>query len=229
MRAEPALRYWLIAALLAVIPAAAAPAQERQLKPVDEARRDPSWVSFRNGLLNAVETRDRKYIMGILAPDVRTGLQTPRGGAEFRKQWDVDGKNSPLWRTLRSALLLGSAYVGRDKGHRELCAPYLIGKWPPELDPFDNGVAIARDVLVKAEPSSQSATLQVLSYEITLVSDWEVPDKAPDVKQRWVKVKVKNGEGYVPAEQIRSPVEHAACFVRTDAGWRMTGLAPGGG
>ena len=148
-----------------MIPAAAAPAQERQLKPVDEARRDPSWVSFRNGLLNAVETRDRKYIMGILAPDVRTGLQTPRGGAEFRKQWDVDGKNSPLWRTLRSALLLGSAYVGRDKGHRELCAPYLIGKWPPELDPFDNGVAIARDVLVKAEPSSQSATLQVLSYE----------------------------------------------------------------
>ncbi len=54
-------------------------------------------------------------------------------------------------------------------------------------------------------------------------------DEAADVKQRWVKVQVRNGEGYVPEEQIRSPVEHAACFVKTESGWRMTGLAPGGG
>jgi hypothetical protein len=71
--------------------------------------------------------------------------------------------------------------------------------------------------------------VQVLSYDIVTISDWEVSDKAADVKQRWVKVKVRNGEGYVPEEQIRSPVEHAACFVKTEGGWRMTGLAPGGG
>jgi len=225
----PALRYWLVAVVLALIPVAGPLAQEKRLEPVDEAGRDPSWVSFRNRLLNAVETRDRKYIMSILAPDVRSSLTAPRGAAEFRKQWDVDGENSPLWPALRSALFLGSAYVEREKGRRELCAPYLIAKWPPELDPFLSGAAIARDVLVKAEPSSHSATLQVLSYDVATVLDWEVPDKAPETKQRWVKVKVKNGEGYVPEEQIRSPVEHAACFVRTEAGWQMTGLAPGGG
>jgi len=224
------LRYcWLVAVVLALFPVAGPLAQEKRLEPVDEAGRDPSWVSFRNRLLNAVETRDRKYIMSILAPDVRTSLTAPRGAAEFRKQWDVDGENSPLWPALRSALFLGSAYVEREKGRRELCAPYLLAKWPPDLDPFLNGVAITRDVLVKAEPSSRSATLQVLSYDVAAVSDWEVPDKTPEAKQRWVKVKVKNGEGYVPEEQIRSPVEHAACFVRTEAGWRMTGLAPGGG
>ncbi len=229
MRAVPALRYWLFAVLFALTPAAGAFAQEQRLEPVDEAGRDPSWISFRNQLLNAVETRDRKFVMGILAQDVRPSLQATRGAEEFRKQWDVDSTNSPMWPALRSALFLGSAYVEREKGRRELCAPYLIAKWPPDLDPFRYGAAITREVLVKAEASSQSATLQVLSYDIALVSDWEVADKAADVKQRWVKVKVKNGEGFVPAEQIRSPVEHAACFVKTAQGWRLTGLAPGGG
>lgn len=219
----------LLAAMLAGLFAAPALAQQRRLEPVDEAGRDPSWVNFRNRLLNAVETRDRGYVTGILAPDVRASLEAPRGPAEFKKQWDVDAANSVLWRALRSALFLGSAYMKREKGQRELCTPYVLGKWPQEVDPFQYGAAIAREVLVKAEPSSESATLQVLSYEIVRVHDWELADKAADVPQRWVKVDVKNGEGYVPAEQIRSPVEHAACFVKTEQGWRMTGLGPGGG
>lgn len=221
-----------LAAMLASLPAAPAPAQpghDRRLLPVDEASRDSSWVSFRNQLLNAVQARDRKYVMGILTPDVRANLEAPRGPAEFQKQWDVDADNSPLWHALRSALFLGSAYVTREKDGRELCAPYVLAKWPQDLDPFHHGAVIAREVLVKAEPSSRSATLQVLSYDIVAVADWEVADKAPGVPQRWVKIEVRNGEGYVPEEQIRSAVEHAACFVKTARGWRMTALAPGGG
>jgi len=222
------VRALLTATLLAIAVATAAAAEHR-FQPVDEARQDPSWISFRNKLLNAVDARDRKYVMGILAQDVRTSFEGPRGPAEFRKQWDIDGKASPLWRALRSALFLGAAFVERDKGRRELCAPFLLAKWPQDLDPFRHGAVVAREVLVKEEPSSSSSTIQVLSYEIVVVLDWEMRDKASDVAQRWVKVAVKNGEGYVPEEQIRSPVEHAACFVKTNAGWRMTGLAPGGG
>ena len=222
------MRALLTATLLAIAVATAAAAEYR-FQPVDEARHDPSWISFRNNLLNAVDARDRKYVMGILAQDVRTSLEGPRGPAEFRKQWDVDGKASPLWRALRSALFLGAAFVERDKGRRELCAPFLLAKWPQDFDPFRHGAVVAREVLVKEEPSSSSSTIQVLSYEIVVVLDWEMHDKTADVAQRWVKVAVKNGEGYVPEEQIRSPVEHAACFVKTNAGWRMTGLAPGGG
>lgn len=219
----------VLVAMLVGLPPAPVLGQVGRLEPVDEAARDPSWVSFRNRLLNAVQTRDRKHVMGILAQDVRTSLEAPRGAAEFRKQWDIDAENGPLWHALRSALFLGSAYVVRDKGRRELCAPYLLAKWPPDLDPLQHGAAVARGVLVKTAPSSKSATVQVLSYDIVTISDWEVSDKAADVNQRWVKVKVRNGEGYVPEEQIRSPVEHAACFVKTEGGWRMTGLAPGGG
>jgi hypothetical protein len=215
--------------MMAALAAQPAVAQERRLEPVDEAARDSSWVTFRNQLLNAVDARDRNYVMSILANDVRPGLEAPSGPAEFRKRWEIDDEKSALWRVLRSALFLGAAYVQRENGRRELCAPYLLARWPKDLDPFAHGAVTAREVLVKAEPSSNSATVQTLVYDIVPVADWEIADKAADVPQRWVKIKVKSGEGYVPEEQIRSPIEHAACFVKSEGRWRMTGLAPAGG
>ena len=97
------------------------------------------------------------------------------------------------------------------------------------MAPFDNGVVIARDTSVQAEPSTSSAALGTLSYDIVPVSDWEIDDQAADVKQKWVKIRFRNREGYIPEEQIRSPIEQAACFVKGSNGWRMTAFAPAGG
>ena len=215
-------------ALLCAAPLAAY-CQERKLEPVDEAATDASWVSFRKRLLTAVEKRDRKFVLGILDRNVRGSLDGTRGVAEFRKQWAFDSTDTPLWRELKSALFLGSAYLKREKGPRELCAPYLLARWPEDLDPHDYGVVITRDVLVKAAPSGESNTLQTLTHDIVAVTDWEVADQALGDKQSWVKIKVKSGDGYVPEEQIRSPIEHSACFLKTEGGWRMTAFAPAGG
>ena len=54
-------------------------------------------------------------------------------------------------------------------------------------------------------------------------------DRADGAKQKWVRVRLKQGEGYVAEELIRSPIEHTACFVKRDAGWRLVGFGPGGG
>lgn len=204
-------------------------AQERRLEPVDEATRDMSWAYFKNRLLEAVMKRDRKFVLAILDPNVRMGLDGVRGVAEFRKQWALDADDSQLWRELPSALFAGAAYRMRGPVPHELCAPYVHPRWPRDLDPHAYGAIISRDALVKAEPSSDSRTLASLAYEIVAVADWEVADKAPDFAQKWVKIKLKTGEGFVPEEQIRSPIEHVACFVKTGNGWRMTALAPAGG
>jgi hypothetical protein len=203
-------------------------AQDLKLTPVDEAAKDASWVSFRNNLLNALEKHDKKFVLSILDRNIRNTPETPRGAAEFRKQWDIDADDSPLWRKLSYALFLGGAYMKRDKGPAEFCAPYVMAKWPDDADPHDHGAIISRDVLVKAAPSSDSPTLKALTYDIVAVTDWDVADAAADVKQHWVKIKIKEGEGFVPEEQIRSPIEHAACFVKTENGWRMTVLRAGG-
>ena len=217
--------------LLAVLLGAPAAAlgQERTLEPVDEGAKDPSWVSFKNRLLNAVAKRDRKFVAGILHSGVRSGMQGGRGVAEFRKQWELDSDASPLWQELSAALFLGSAWNKRPKVAAELCSPYVGVKWPPDADVYSGGAIVAKEALVKAAPSADSATVATLSYNLVHVVDWEVNDRAPEAKQKWVKIKIAYGEGYVPEEQVRSPIEHTACFIRTEGGWRMIGFGPGGG
>jgi hypothetical protein len=92
-----------------------------------------------------------------------------------------------------------------------------------------HAVVISRDAPVQAEPSTSSAALGTLSYNVVPIADWEVDDKAPGARQKWVKIRYRNRDGYVPEEQIRSPIEQAACFVKSANGWRMTAFAPAGG
>ena len=63
---------------------------------------------------------------------------------------------------------------------------------------------------------------------IVRVDDWEIDDKSA-AKQKWVRIKLRNRDGYVPEEHVRSPIEQTACFVKSANGWRMTAFAPAGG
>ncbi len=222
------LHQFLIVTCLCAVLSPFAAAQEMKLPPVDEAAKDVSRANFKNRLLEALGKRDKKFVLGIVDKNVRNSIDGARGIAEFAKLWDIDAEDSALWRELRAALFLGGAYIKREKGPAEFCAPYVLAKWPDKFDPHVHGVIITRDTLVKATPSSASATLQTLTHDIVAVTDWDVADEAADAKQRWVKVKIREGEGYVPEEQIRSPIEHTACFVKGPNGWRLTAMGFGG-
>jgi hypothetical protein len=220
-------------ALCALMMSAAAPApllaQEGRIEAVDEASRDLSWALFRAKLLTAVEKRDRKFVLGVLDPKVRNGSDAPRGIAEFRRQWEFDSDDGVFWRELPSALSVGSAWFERPDKQRELCAPYVLAKWPRDVDPSVYGVISTKEAWVKAEPSWESDTIARLSYLIVRVTDWEVADLDPKFTQKWVRIRLlKEGTGFVPEEHIRSPIEHTACFARTANGWRLTVFGPAG-
>ena len=220
----------LLLLAVAVAPAVPAPAaaQERKIEPVDEAGKDASWNAFRKRLFDTLEKRDRKQLLSIVSSGVRNGSDSPRGVAEFRKQWAIDDDDSPIWSALRSALSLGSAWFVREKKQRELCAPYVLAKWPEDVDFRTNGVIVAREALAKSAPTSGSETLATLAYQIVPVSDWELDDTDKASKQKWVKIRLNERDAYVPEEQIRSPIEHAACFIKTEFGWRLTVFGPAG-
>jgi hypothetical protein len=212
-------------ALAATLPALA---QDRKIPLVDEAAGDASWVRFKKRLQAAIENRDKQFLLSILDKNIRNQSEKTRGVAQFRRQWELDTPNTPVWRELQSALQLGSAWMRRDKGARELCAPYVLGKWPDDIEPFKHAVVISRQTTVQAEPSTASAALGTLSYDVVTVTDWEMDDKS-DPRQKWVKIRLGNRDGYVPEEHVRSPIEQAACFAKSGNGWRMTGFAPAGG
>jgi hypothetical protein len=204
-------------------------AQERRLEPLDEGAKDASWESFRQSLRAALEKRDRDFVVSILHPNVRSGLEGGRGAEAFTTQWGLDSDSSPLWHELATILALPSAYHRPEEGALELCVPYVAVRWPQDLDAYRGGAIVAGKVPVKSAPSSASNTVATLSYHMVEVGDWEVDDRAAGSKQKWVRIKLKEGEGYVPEDQIRSPIEHAACFVKGESGWRLAGFGPGAG
>lgn len=229
-RRQSFLRRAFAGCLIAVLLLASAPlsAQERPLPLVDEAESDGTWTSFRTALLAAVERRDLDYVLGVIDSGVRNGSDAPAGIAEFRVQWHLDESDTPFWRELAKALALGSAWLARDDRPRELCAPYLLAKWPRDLDPFETGLVTVREAPVKGAPFAQSQTLATIGFVLVPVTDWEVSDSDTAVKQKWVKIRFRGRDGYLAEEHMRSPIEHAACFIKTDFGWRLTVFGPAG-
>lgn len=218
------LRTAVATILIAVATGAAA--QDAKLLPIDEAAGDASWLRFKARLLDALVKRDQRFVISIVAGKIRNISETD-GIAEFRKLWETHSASSQFWVELQKILFLGGAYVKRDKGVTEFCAPYVHYKWPDDAPASATGAIIAREVLVKATPSAEGATLQTLSFDLVNVIDWEVADESKDNRQPWVKIQTKAGAGYVPEEQIRSPLEYRACFYKSGASWRMTGLEVG--
>ena len=221
----------LLLLLLLVAAACSSPlrAQERRLDPQDEAAQDASWADFKKQLLAAAQKRDREFVLGILDSNVRSGLDGARGPAEFRRQWGLESDTTPFWEELATVLALPAAYHRPDKSQVELCVPYVAVRWPQDTEAFGGGAIIVDNAPVKSAPSAGAATMATLSFHIVEVTDWEVNDQAAQSKQKWVRIRLKGGEGYVREEQIRSPIEHAACFARTGNDWRLTGFGPGGG
>ena len=202
---------------------AAKPPLQRKLQPVDEGSADASWVQFRAWLLEALQRGDRRALTGIVDANILNALEAPRGIAEFRKTWGLDGTDTQFMRELSVILQLGSAWYQPKKSARMLCAPYVPIKWPlDDVDPYDSGAIVVKEALVKDAPSHGALTLGSLSYDIVAVRDWEVIDSEPKIQQRWVKVRFESRDGFVPDEHIRSAIEHRACFAKTGAGWRLT-------
>ena len=195
--------------------------------PIDEGAKDPNWLAYKARLLAALEKKNRQALIAAIDPNVDNGPEVKRGLSEFRRRWDLDKDKSPVWEELRKALSLGGAYVKKERGPRRFCTPYVAAKWPATHDPFDFGAITARDVLVKSEPSSESRTLDTVTHVVVKVEDWEIADKRPGLAQRWTKVRLRDTAGYVPEEQIRSPIEHMACFSGEGGPWRLVSLTAG--
>lgn len=228
----PALGFAVLLALANIagaatpVPSSASP--EPKFVPRDEAAGDVSWTRFRDRLLTAVQQRDRKFVLGVIDRNVRNGLERPRGMEEFIRQWDPDAEDSPLWRELPRALHLAAAWYRHDQMPRSLCAPYVLPQWPQDVDPHTYGAITAKQTEVRIAPSGNAEIQLALGQVIVPVADWEVADRDADVKQKWVKIRVRERDGYVPEEHIRSPIEHLVCFRKSESGWRLTSFLAAG-
>jgi hypothetical protein len=215
-----------VAVAAALTGTASGVAQEIKLPPADEAAGDATWVRFKARLLDALVKRDQKFVISVIAGKIRNTSEKD-GVAEFRRLWEPHSVTSPLWVELPKILFLGGAFVKRDKATAEFCGPYVHYKWPDNAPADASGAIIAKEALMKTKPSATAETLLTLSYDLVKVLDWEIADEDKTSRQKWVQIQAGAGAGFVPEEQVRSPLEYRACFVKSGAAWRMTALEVG--
>jgi hypothetical protein len=210
----------LLTFILILAAAAAAFAQERFVKPVDEANRDASFAAFRDQLIKAVEARDGAFVVSVVDPKILLGYGGENGIANFKKTWRPERRNSLLWEELLPVLKNGGKF-----SNREFQAPYVFSAWPEDLGSFDYQAIFGSDVNLREAPSTDARVVTRLSYNVVEVDFEKSVAKKGGVENgyEWLSVKTLGGKrGFVKSEYVRSPIGYRAGFAKKGGKWKMT-------
>jgi len=177
---------------------------------VDEAANDPAFAEYRARLLAAVRARDKKAVLALSDPNIRTTFGGDGDATELEKVLTED-----LWRELEEVLTLGGNF-------REgmFWAPYVYSAWPESHDAFETLAVIADDVPLRASADATAPAIATLSRDLVA--------RASEPEKEWQKVTLADGRsGFVETKFLRSPVDYRAGFSRDAIGWRMTAFVAG--
>ena len=216
-------RLWIALLVLALV--APTLAQARQLYPVDEGPRDPSFLRFRQRLIAAAKQRDRRYIYSIVDPKIRWSFGADTGKQGFKQHW-TEAAPGALETELIQILSLGGEF--NSKG--EFWVPYVFSHWPDQFDAFEHQAITGKNVSIRQRPDLAAPVIVRLSYEIVK----RAPDPSPAQSGKssdpgeWVKIVTPAGrQGFVAAGYVRSPIDYRACFKKRGGRWWMTVLVAG--
>ena len=196
---------------------ASAVAQERYVLPVDEAKKDPSFLAFREKLIAAAEKQDAAFILGILDPKIELSFGGDAGIADFKRVWKITAKDSAFWNEFLLVIRNGGSFSGQGS-ERGFFAPYTFSNFPEDLDAFEHRVIFGSNVNLRERPDMSAPVVASLSYNVV-----KVLTENPGGKDAWEKVETLGGKvGYVKAEFARSPVDYRAGFMKRRGIWKLT-------
>jgi hypothetical protein len=205
---------WLWASLDAQTPAAV------RLYPVDDASREPAFRSYVSKLQSAVESRNTKALRKLVDDEVVVGPEKEdKGWKKFVERWRPDDRETtPLWTALSDCLALGFV---REHPHLFL-SPYLVWRFPRELDPRTHLVVVRDKVILRESPSLTSPALATLSFDIVRQLSEE---ERGDGLARWYRVRTTDSKtGYVNSRDVMSPLMPRAQFGTREGRWVLIGL-----
>lgn len=197
-------------------------AQEKFVKPVDEAEKNPSFLTFRTKLIDAVKKRDVKFVLGIVDKNIKNGFGGDDGIANFKKQWKIYNRNSELWKEL--GIVLNNGGVFDKENSNTFYAPYLFSVFPEDIDAFEYQAIFGNNVNLRAKPDINSPIVASLSYNV-VKTDWEksIKSKTNPNEALWLKIETLGGKkGYVKPEFVRSSIDYRAGFEKIRGKWTMT-------
>ena len=191
-------------------------AQERYIKPVDEAKLDPGFLTFRTKLIAAVDRKDAKYVLSVVDPNIKNGFGGEDGVVKFRRGWKLESPNSEFWPEFSKVIKNGGSFIGEGRNRMNFFgAPYVYSAWLEDLDAFEHSVIFGSDVNLRKSPSADGEIIGRLSHNLVTL-----PNEEPS---EWIKVTTLGGQtGYVKREFVRSSIDYRAGFEKKRGVWKMT-------
>ena len=218
----------LLGLILSFSLTASAQDKERYARPFDEASKDRSFKRFRDRLIRTVNNKNRRQLLAATDKDIKIGFGVEQGIEDFKKMWNLNRANSPLWKELLTVLEKGGKFLGtgRDK---IFCAPYLFTAFPEGVDEFENQAIFGSNVNLRTKPNLNSEVITQLSYNIVKFDYNNSVTTTTDPNQIiWAKVTTLGGKsGFVSADYVRSPIDFRACFMKKRGVWKMTAFVAG--
>ncbi len=197
-------------------------AQERFVRPIDEAPKNASFLAFRKQLIAALEKRDTKFIYGIVDRNIKLGFGGEDGIANFRKTWKIESKDSKFWDEMLTVVKNGGQFDKRDRNL--FMAPYLFTAFPEDIDAFDYQAIFGNNVNLRSRPDITAPVVTKLSYNVVKVDlEKSVPISGTEGEYLWLRVETLGGKkGWVKPEYVRSSIDFRAGFERIRGRWTLT-------
>jgi hypothetical protein len=200
--------------------AAAQTASIVRLYPVDDTDRDVRFRGYVKKLRAAVDARKTSALHKLVDDDVFVGPgDDDKGWAQFVERWRPDDRdNSPLWDALSDLLSLGFI-----REHPSLyVSPYLVWRFPRELNAAAHLVVIRDNVALRRSPSVNAPAVAKLSFDIVRrLGD----EQSGQDLGHWFRIETLNDKtGYVSARDVMSPAMPRAQFGLRQGRWVLTAL-----
>ncbi len=216
----------LFAGLILAVVAVTTFAEERFVKPVDEASKDASFLAFRTKLIAAVERKDANAILAIVDPNIQNGFGGEDGIAKFKRGWKLTNKNSEFWKEFLPVITNGGSF-SKEGNTKLFTAPYTFSDWPEDLDAFEHHVIFGNNVNLRDKPSMDGKVIGSLSYNVVKLGEGSTTKKTGpgefDMVSDWFEVRTLGGKkGFVKAEFVRSSIDYRAGFEKKRGVWKMT-------
>jgi len=202
--------------------------RERYVKPVDDAKKDASFLIFRTKLIAAVKKHDTKFLLSVVDRNIKNGFGGDDGIENFKKTWKINSAKSPFWDEMLLILTNGGTFSTEGKS-KIFSAPFVFTEFPEDLDAFEYQVIFGNNVNLRAKPALNAKTIAQLSYNVVKVDYQNSVMKTKNGDDyEWLKIETLGGKkGFVNAKFVRSPIGYRAGFEKIKGNWKLTYLVSG--
>ncbi len=186
--------------------------------PPPEPIQDPELSAFIMQLKEAVERKDKEFILSIVHPKCHVTYGGFAGLQDFKEYWfGVSAHGENFFIVLERALRLGGAMLHDGE---EFILPYTA--LAPPLD--EHGVMLAvitaSPAFVRAWPGLDAQIIQELSYEQVTLCNIEVPVFVDGIQWHCILL-ADETRGYIASTVLALPGDHCFRFRCIDGKWML--------